>query len=189
MKITHYHLIDSPPFESILNQRPEIQTQIISNLSDKNSTKRVFGSRYIQLRIKTEEKLRELFVKGGSNPKVNHPSYFVLGESQWFEGLSDSHEKIEFSLDQLEDSLVSITYPDSFVSMGFMPEFGMNVQEMPYHNQVFKVKDIPLLLEKYGMPKDEGSYDNYQNESFEKYIEVQYWGEVEDLIQLVGLDA
>lgn len=181
MKITHYFLKGTPPFENILNQSSDKQTEIISDISVNHSTKRVFGSRYLQLRIKTEEKLKDLFKKNGGKPEVNHPSYFVLDESNWFKGLSDSHQKIEIPLDQLDNSLVSITYPDSFVSMGFMPEFGMMVDEMPYHNIVYNVKDIPTLIKEYGFPKDEGEYENYQNESFEKYIEVQYWGKVANL--------
>lgn len=181
MKVTHYFLKGTPPFKNILNQSLSKQAEIISNISVNHSTKRVFGSKYLQLRKKTEEKLKDLFIKNGGRPEVNHPSYFVLGESNWFKGLSDSHQKIEIPLDQLDTLLVSITYPDSFVSMGFMPEFGMTVEEMPYHNKVFKVEDTPSLIKNYGLPKDEGKYENYQNKSFEKYIEVQYWGKVQDL--------
>lgn len=185
MKITHYYLKSTTPFENILNQSSANQAQIISKMKENHSTKRVFGSRYLQLRIKTEDKLKELFLQNGGVPEVDHPSYFVLGESRWFEGLSTSHQKIEIPLEQLDPNLVSITYPDSFVSMGFMPEFGMDVKQMPYHNKVFKVEDLPTLIKEYGFPKDEGQYENYQNESFEKYIEVQYWGKVQDLMKWI----
>lgn len=188
MKIIHYFIKGTPPFENILNQSSEKQAEIISDISLNHSTKRVFGSRYLQLRAKTEVKLKDLFTRSGGNPEVDHPSYFVLGESIWFEGLSDSHQKIEIPLDQLDTSLLSVTYPDSFVSMGFMPEFGMKVEEMPYHNKIFKVEDIPSLIKEYGLPKDEGQYENYQNESFEKYIEVQYWGKVQDLKKWIDLN-
>lgn len=188
MKVTHYFLKGTPPFENILNQSSNKQAEIISGISINHSTKRVFGSRYLQLREKTEKKLKDLFVRNGGKPKVNHPSYFVLGESNWFKGLSESHQKVEIPLDQLDTSLVSITYPDSFVSMGFMPEFGMTVEVMPYHNKVYNVEDIPTLIKEYGFPKDEGRYENYQNESFEKYIEVQYWGEVQDLKKWIDLN-
>lgn len=39
------------------------------------------------------------------------------------------------------------------------------------------------------MARAEGRYDNYENESFEIYIEVLNYGERGNLIKMVGLDA
>ena len=77
----------------------------------------------------------------------------------------------------LSDKQVSFTYPDSFVAMGFMPEFGMDVKPKSYHEKVFLLRELREAVETFGLPKDDFNkqYDNYANEEFEKFIEIQVW--------------
>lgn len=63
--------------------------------------------------------------------------------------------------------------------MGFMPEFGLEVEEKSYHGKVFRLHELPGVVEKQGLPEDDYShnYGNYVNEDFEKFIEIQVWDE------------
>lgn len=178
-KISHYHLESTKPFQNILNAPEGERINLLKSVSALNSSKRKFGNRYIDLRLKTEKKLYNMFVARGKTPLVKHPVYFVLSESNWFKGLSDDHVQIKMELFDLDINQISITYPDSFVSMGFMPEFGMEVEAKNYHNKVYLPDELDDLINKFGMPLDHGDYDNYQNQSFEKYIEIQYWGKLQ----------
>jgi len=110
-------------------------------------------------------------------PQRTSPHYFVLGESFWFKHLCPDTQEVSIPLSFFDSGSVSITYPDSFVSMGFMPEFGLAVEEKPFHGKVFRLSDLPQLVAEYGMPNDDyrKDYKNYVNEEFEKFIEVQVW--------------
>lgn len=61
--------------------------------------------------------------------------------------------------------------------MGFLAEFGLPHEEKPYHGKVFQLEDLPSLVETYGLPSDDyrKQYNNYVNEEFEKFIEIQVW--------------
>lgn len=179
--VTHYHLADKAPFLNLSDlEGVELQSEI-DNLEKRRQEdsrfNRVYGGRYMALRKKTEEKLRRLFIEAGGKPKRNSPHYFVLGESFWFKHLCPNTIEISIPLTYFQSDVVSITYPDSFVSMGFMPEFGLSVENKPYHDKVFKLSDLPSLVKEYGLPKDDyrKDYKNYANEEFEKFIEVQVW--------------
>ncbi len=180
---THYHLKDKAPFLSLSDLTEDELKSIIQELDSRrtqnNQFNRVYGGRYMELRVKTEQRLRELFILAGGKPKRKTPHYFVLGQSYWFKNLcSDSHE-VSIPLSYFSADTVSFTYPDSFVSMGFMPEFGLSVEKKDYHGNVFRLHELSTVIDKYGLPEDDysHSYGSYANEEFEKFIEVQVWDE------------
>ncbi len=180
---THYFLKDKEPFLN-LSDLPEDKLKSVVNELDSCRTKgngfnRVYGGRYMELRRKTEQKLRNLFILSGGNPKRKAPHYFVLGESYWFKNLTSGTNEVRIPLSSFPSDAISFTYPDSFVSMGFMPEFGLKVDKKDYHGKVFSLHDLESIIDKYGLPEDDFSHDygNYVNEKFEKFIEIQVWDE------------
>ena len=133
---THYFLKDKEPFLN-LSDLPEDKLQSVVKELDSRRTKsnrfnRVYGGRYMELRRKTEHKLRDLFILAGGEPKRKVPHYFVLGESYWFKNLCSDTCEIKIPLSYFPSNAISFTYPDSFVSMGFMPEFGLKVDKKNY---------------------------------------------------------
>lgn len=174
--LTHYYLSDRKPFLNLSDLEGEELQKVLNDLKGAGS-KRVFGKKYMELRKRTETRLRELFIEAGGVPKRKSPHYFVLGNSYWFKNLSENSKKIEIPISYFSSNSISFTYPDSFVSMGFMPDFGIEVEEMPYHNKVFKIDELDKIISKYGLPKDDRSlkYEDYENKKFEKFIEVQVW--------------
>jgi hypothetical protein len=178
--ITHYYLSDRKPFLNLSDLEDVELDKVLHDLevkNAKNNSKRVYGKRYMELRKKTEVRLRKLFIEAGGTPKRISPHYFVLGESYWFKNLSPNTKEIQIPINFFNKNSISFTFPDSFISMGFMPEFGIEVEEMPYHNRVFKIGDLHQIISKYGMPSDDKSkdYDNYAMKKFEKFIEIQVW--------------
>lgn len=142
-----------------------------------SESKRVFGSRYMELRALTEQRLYELFVKAGGRPKRKAPHYFVLGSSEWYRGLSPDTSEVVVLLDELPSEATSFTYPDSFTAMGFGPRFGLPQEPRPYHEHVFRMEQLPEIVARYGLPDDDDSYEGYHHQVFEKYIEVQVWSD------------
>ena len=138
--------------------------------------RRVFGRRYMELRRRTEAKLRECFVAAGGRPERTAPHYFVLGASSWFKGLADDMQEVAIAIADLPTEATSITYGDSFAAMGLGPEYGLPYEPRPYHHRAFRIEDLDELVATYGMPAvDEAGYDGYQHRPFEHYIEIQLW--------------
>ncbi|MEQ8992648.1 MAG: hypothetical protein RLO46_12565 [Pseudomonadales bacterium] len=180
--ITHYHPAQDPPFRNLSDVPEQDRGAVISMLVERRRKlpgfHRVFGVKYIPMRLATEEKLRSLFVAAGGRPQRLAPHYFVLGASKWFEGLYPSTRKVVIPLADLDAATTSITFPDSFAAMRLGPDYGVPPEPLrPYHEQAFLLSDLPDLVASYGIPADEpdADYSNYAKEVFEKYIEVQVW--------------
>jgi hypothetical protein len=62
--------------------------------------------------------------------------------------------------------------------MGLGADFGLHHDPRPYHQTVFRLDQLAEVVERYGLPADEGAgYARYQFEPFERYIEVQVWSD------------
>ena len=179
---THYHLPDSPPFLNLSELSDDELPAVLQALDQRRQAgdhKRVFGSRYMDLRGRTEARLAELFRQAGGRPERNAPHYFVLGESAWFRGLAAGMQATTVPLSGLPTEVTSFTYPDSFTAMGMVADLGLPYEERPYHNRVFRLEQLFEVIKRYGLPADEepAEYQGYQHRPFEKYIEVQLWSD------------
>jgi hypothetical protein len=133
----------------------------------------------MELRQRTEARLRRLFMAAGGRPERSSPHYFVLGSSRWFEGLATNTQQVVLELARMPAAVTSCTYPDSFTAMGFGPDYGLPSGPQPYHDRVFSLADLPALIARYGLPDDvpDQDYEGYQQRPFEKYVEVQLWSD------------
>jgi hypothetical protein len=139
---------------------------------------RVFGRRYTELRRRTQERLRALFVAAGGQPQRVAPHYFVLGTSRWFQGLAPDMARLTVPLTDLPSAVTSFTYPDSFTAMGMVAEYGIAYEWRPYHERVFRIEELTEVIERYGLPPDDvGDYGDYHRDLFERYVEVQVWSD------------
>jgi hypothetical protein len=177
--VTHYHLADKAPFQNLSTiEGPELD-RVLVELDRRRSAglKRVFGQRYMVLRRLTEHRLRELFVEAGGKPELHAPHYFCLGESAWFRDLAPDMRGLTVPLSALPDEVTSFTYPDSVVSMGFGPQFGLPDAPRPYHGRAFRMSDLAHVVQEFGLPENSASadYEGYWRRPFEVFIEVQAW--------------
>ena len=172
-KITHYYLKDKKPFQTLSDLENNTSHTIFQDMlnrhkSDKNYNRR-FGINHLDTRKSVENKLRELFIKRGGKPTRQYPIYFVLGESKWFQHLNTDHQYIQIPISELPKDKVSITFPDSYLTM--------SAKEKPYFEKIYFLDEIDEMTTRHGLPKDHipKSYEKYWEGDFEHYYEVQVW--------------
>jgi hypothetical protein len=180
--VTHYHLAGRPPFLTLSELGDSELAAVLAELRGLHQAgkqHRPFGPRYMDLRRRTEARLRELFVAAGGKPERRAPHYFVLGDSPWYEGLAEKMERVQLPLSALQPDQASFTYPDSFAAMGLGARFGLGQQARPYHGRVFLLDDLPGLIEQFGIPAPscDGGYQTWTTWPDEAYIEVQLWSD------------
>lgn len=182
--ITHYYSRSDRPFQNLSDLGPEALDGVLDRLRQRKlqnpAFRRVFGSAYMAFRARTEEKLRTLFKARGGRPERASPYYFILGTCPWFAGLYPDTGCVTLDCRSLPQGCASVTYPDSFISMGFGPDYGLPPQPVqPYHGKVFLLEELPELVSRYGLPDGRAGdeYQGYEARPFEKYIEVQLWAD------------
>lgn len=172
-KIYHYYLPDRAPFLSLSELKDGEENPIFKKLLTRhkhiNGYNRRFGTNYLKTRKAVEEKLRCKFIERGGMPKRMFPIYFTLGKSAWFENFNAEHQIIEIPISELPLASVSITFPDSYITM--------TDQTKPYYEKVYFINEIEALTSKYGLAKDHApnTYKRYWEGDFEHYYEVQVW--------------
>lgn len=183
--VTHYYPAEDPPFRNLSEVPKPERDKVISMLAGRRQQqprfRRVFGAKYISLRLATEEKLRSLFLAAGGRPERKAPHYFVLGSSNWFEGLYPSTKSVVIPLDELDSLTTSITFPDSFTAMRLGETYGLPLEPFkPYHEKIYLLSQLSELIGEFGIPEDASNpdYSNYAQKPFEKYIEVQVWSNI-----------
>jgi hypothetical protein len=147
--VTHYYLAGRRPFLSLSELSDAELAEVLADLRtlrQAGKQHRPFGPRYIDLRRRTEARMRELFAAAGGNPERPAPHYFVLGDSPWFAGLAKNMNRVQLPLSALPPRQTSITYPDSLTAMELGTEFGLSQQPRPYHGRVFLLSDLQGLV-------------------------------------------
>lgn len=179
---THYHLAERPPFlnlSDVGDSRIDDVIRELQQLRRVGRNHRRFGRTYLLWRRATEEKLYRLFIERGGKPERRAPHYFVLGSCRWFERLAKETRSVCIPLSELPDEVTSFTYPDSFGAMALGPEFGQGYDPRPYHEKVFRMSELPTVVQEFGLPDDSPAddYSDYHLKDGEKYIEIQLWSD------------
>lgn len=180
--VTHYYLAGRRPFLSLSELGDAELAAVLADLGAlrrAGKQHRPFGPRYMDLRRRTEARLRELFVAVGGQPERQVPHYFVLGNSPWYEGLAEKMECVQLPLSVLPPGQTSITYPDSFAAMEAGTSSGPGQEPRPYHGRVFLLDELSGLVERFGLPDPswDGQYQSWTTWRAEAYIEVQLWSD------------
>jgi hypothetical protein len=181
--VTHYYLAGRRPFLSLSELSDAELAEVLADLRAlrrAGKQHRPFGPRYIDLRRRTEGRMRELFAAAGGDPERSAPHYFVLGDSPWFEGLAEKMDRVQLPLSALPPGQTSITYPDSFTAMELGTGFGLSQQPRPYHGRVFLLSDLPGLVEQFSVPDPsswDGQHETWTTWPVDAYIEVQLWSD------------
>jgi hypothetical protein len=138
--VTHYYVPGRPPFLNLsefTDSEWDTTRRVLEDERTAESSSRVFGRRYLELRRATEARLRYLFVAAGGEPERDIPHYFVLGSSEWFRGLAPDMQRVVIPLAALPDGSTSMTIPDSVTAMGLGGEYGIPVEPKAHHGRVF----------------------------------------------------
>lgn len=171
--ITHYYLPDRKPFLSLSDLSPDKLNEVLKELrerAERGETKRGFADWYVDERKKTEEHLKEQFIKKGGGPQRQFPIYFVLGKSDIQKSMDLSLMELKLELETFPEDIISFTYPDSMATMVLAED---SENKKSYHGQLFTYKEIIEVVKEYGFPKDEIA--KTAKFLYPNYIEMQLW--------------
>jgi hypothetical protein len=164
--IIHYYEASKGPFRS-LSDMSLVEAESILQLIRQEGI--VFASKrnldYLGIRKALEERMHELFIEKGGQPKRLRPHYFILGSCDWVKSWYREGREVTIPLRSIDPRVISFTYGDSFPAMRYR-------DGKPYRGQVYVVEELPEVIKQYGIPQvwnREGKFGP------ERYIEAQVW--------------
>ena len=163
--ITHYYYPGTDPWKNIMNLPEEEAFAMAANLAATHPDITSFGrfadfENYYPNRKKADEYVRDIFIRLGGKPKLQHPYSFTLMECEYLRKWFDSSEKIVFDLSDIPDEQVSFTLGDSCALI--------------VHGEEPVVLTKEMLLDSI---RNSGSVNAFLKQSLGKYayVEVQLW--------------
>jgi hypothetical protein len=166
--LSHYYEADRGPFVSLSNLPPE-EAELIQEQIRREG--KVFASQrkadYLQIRRELEDQVRALFITKGGRPVCQRPHYMILGSCPWLLDWYQAGCELRIPLSKFDPGRVSFTYGDTFPAMRFR-------DGKPYRGQVYRLDEIPALVETYGMPQE---WNRDGSLAPERYIEAQVWSD------------
>jgi hypothetical protein len=162
--LTHYCHKNLEPFRSISFYTKKTN-EIVSKLSLLPG--KAYGrfrnyEWYASQRKETEEWLYKSFIEAGGIPKIYHPIYFVLGNSEYIKSCyGDDVRMYQIRLDEVSENEISFTLNDS-----------MNIHVSGEERKVFTREDLFEYIKEQG-----STLQDYiaTLDKDHKYIEVQIW--------------
>lgn len=131
---------------------------------------RSYNQEYISRRLKTEQKLYDLFKAKGGKPQRMHPYYLTLEAcDKWFFGRKHCFGSLAFDISEFDANAISFTYGDSIPT--FMDEYDDGKE---YRKKVYTLEEIKDLIKRYGLPQE---WNPMEEHGPENYIEVQVWSD------------
>lgn len=170
----HYFEKERGPFKNLTQNGYKKAQEIQENITLGFNNNRPHN--YIDLRFSAERRLKEGFVAKGGRPNRNDPFYFTLGPSSWMQSCYHNPDFVKISLDKIKSEHISFTYPDGMVSFQFYDEPKLKMYRKDCNGEVFLLKEITQVIEKYGLPSED-KWSNYEEQKYDRYIEAQVWDE------------
>ncbi|MCK0473177.1 hypothetical protein [Halalkalibacter sp. APA_J-10(15)] len=162
----HYYERNTGPLKNLSELDSNDAERIFKKLQKENTT---FAAKrpanYLIIRRELEEKIRELFINKGGEPKKGFPHYFIFGECPWVKEWFQDGMEVKIPLKKFDPKTISFTYGDSFPAMRFQ-------DGKPYRGQVYTLEEISKIIKLYGLPQEWNKDGKYGPE---RYIEVQVW--------------
>ncbi|PWU69430.1 hypothetical protein [Gracilibacillus dipsosauri] len=162
----HYYERNTGPLINLSELDIDDAEKILKKLQKENNT---FAAKrpenYLIIRRELEQKIRELFIKKGGEPKKGFPHYFILGECAWVKEWFQNGMEVKIPIKSFNSKSISFTYGDSIPAMRFQ-------DGKPYRGQVYTLEEISKIIKLYGFPQEWNKDGKYGPE---RYIEVQVW--------------
>jgi hypothetical protein len=180
--VTHYFRASKAPFLNLSSLAGEEALIVMAAMVQERRDgiqHRPFGRTYLEMRLVTEDRLRQKFLDAGGRPERRIPHYFVLGESPWFAGLAVDMQSLRLPIGSLPPDQTTVTWGDSFAAMEVARHFDPAFESRPYYGQLFGLADIPALAIRYGIPHPAAEvYDGLPTGNVpEAFVEVQLWSD------------
>ncbi len=147
--------------------------EAVAILEEINTSRQVpLKANYLERRQKTERWLYGERTRKLGQPLLKHPIYFFLGD--FADGLDSSRPtSLVIPLAALPPKVLTFTYTDSMASLPLATEEIHKRGCMPYHGQVFTLKEIKDVVAEFGLPDRENKPAAHT--SCGSFIEVQIW--------------
>ncbi len=178
--LTHYYKKGDQPFRSISELSKIEALRHISQYDPEEAlVYRRFHNpeKYLEERNATEIWLYEEFKNKGGRPEKLFPYYLVLGESDYiFKGYNENCNIISIPIEQIDESKISFTYPDSMVSYWLKDQKSSEKYfQSKYHGVVFTLDEIFDLLRE--VEHFERVWEDEETRAFDFFVEAQLWTE------------
>jgi len=164
--IVHYYEASQGPFRSLSDLSLEEAESILQRIRQEG---RVFASKrntdYLGIRKSLEERIRQLFIEKGGQPKRLRPHYFILGHCDWVKSWYCDGQALQVLLEKVDPRVISFTYGDSFPAMRYQ-------DGKPYRGQVYVLKELSELIARHGLPQ---VWNREGKLGPDRYIEAQVW--------------
>lgn len=151
-----------------ITANPSLNEDGGNNYAENIALNGFYDLEYLQRRIITEKIMYDIFVSKGGKPKCKHPFYMTLGCcDEWFFEKKHCFGSVALDLENISEDCISFTYGDSIPT--FKDEHNDGKE---YRKNVYTLKEINNLIEKYGYPN---KWNTFEKHGLENYIEVQIW--------------
>jgi hypothetical protein len=164
--IVHYYEASQGPFRSLSDLSLEDAESILQRIRQEGT---VFASKrnrdYLGIRKSLEERIRQLFIERGGQPKRLRPHYFILGSCDWVKSWYCDGREVQILLKRVNPHVISFTYGDSFPAMRYQ-------DGKPYRGRVYILEELSALIAQYGLPQ---VWNSNGKHGPERYVEAQVW--------------
>ncbi len=163
--LTHYYEASRGPFRSLSTLTPGEAERVMDCIRQAGGFASQRSSDYLGIRRELEQRIRELFVERGGQPRRTTPHYLIVGACPWVQTWYLDGREVRVPLSVFDPAVVSLTYGDSFPAM----RYG---DGQPWCGRVFTLADLPDLVSRYGLPQVVNP-DGVRGP--DRYIEAQVW--------------
>lgn len=125
---------------------------------------------YLPRRLTTEAWLRAERTRKLGRPRLTHPIYCFLGDTDWVD--AGRPRSIRIPLAAFEREAVTFTYPDSMASLPLATLDAHLEDRRPYHGHVFTLDEIEEVVAAFGLL---GEGRGQAASRYDTFIEAQVW--------------
>lgn len=166
LDLCHYYDCSQGPFRN-LSDLPEAEAERVLNAIRAQGMG--FASQravdYLSIRRGLEQRVRELFIEKGGQPRRERPHYMILGACDWVKSWYVAGCELCIPIANFAAEHVSFTYGDTFPAM----RYG---DGKPTRGKVYTMAELPVLVAEFGLPQicnPDGKLGP------DRYIEAQVW--------------
>ena len=170
-RLTHYYR--DFPFHTLSDLDEASVAKVLEDVAQGRELEfRLTREEYLPRRREIEAEMRTQFVALGGQPRRRSPHYAVLGEFSLYER-DPSWQSVSAALADIPPDVVSFTFTDSYFNFSEKNLRGIPIPPRPYHRHVYRLEDLPVLVETFGLPSDR--WRTEPDRIFDVYIEAQLW--------------
>jgi hypothetical protein len=170
-RLTHYYR--DVPFHTLSDLDDAAVARTLEQAAQSRDLEfRLTRDEYLPRRREIEAEMRRQLIALGGAPARSSPHYAILGTFSLYED-DAAWRSVSASLDEIDPSALTFTFTDSYFNFSDTNLRGVPIPRRPYHKHVYRLEDLPALVEQFGLPGDR--WRTEPESIFDVYIEAQIW--------------